>query len=185
MPITRTAVLAVVVVALVLLSWMEAASGKSLNHAMDNARKLGSKRNATIRDFSLSGRQHFSALPQNLRMNFWELLNPLIETDSYKDKHFFDKRMEKLREKHEEEEGEFADEGETCARDQEGKEASWLILKPCYRWLDYSNRHCRQNQAGSKDKVCLMKERRGYDGPIPEAWTTCDKKKCPGGLVSL
>ena len=145
MPITRTAVLAVIVVAVVLLSWMEAASGKSSNHATANVRQLGSKRNATIRDISLNGRQHFSALPQNLRQKndpFW--------TSPYR----FDKFMENLRKRHEEEEGEFADEGETCAREQGNK--VWIVLKPCNRWLVLSNRHCRDSSNPlSKNKVCV------------------------------
>jgi len=69
-----------VIAALVLASWIERATPKAVNRDSASAEK-------TIRDFSLTGRQHFGVPSSNLRMS------------GLFDKYPFDEHMEKLREK--------------------------------------------------------------------------------------
>ena len=150
-----------VIAALVLASWIERATPKAVNRDSASAEK-------TIRDFSLTGRQHFGVPSSNLRMS------------GLFDKYPFDEHMEKLREKAGSK-GKCAEINEICARRITGTSSgsqgsqAWRIVAPCCKphWFTLHKPRCRPlSTPGLPDRskqtqVCVKHEDERYE-EIPE-----------------
>jgi len=145
-----TVAFASVVAALIFASWIERATPKAVKRDSVSAEK-------TMRDFSLTGRQHFGVPPSNLRMSF-----SLFKSE-------WDKMMEKWREQQGEECGQI---GEICATRASVVDpymnipTPWNIVRPCCEGGFFERKpRCRPVSKPGRNRV-----RQRCFGPEEKVW---------------